>query len=504
MSRRLTKQACAELRADLRDLGYGQAEGETPDLFGRRLYPVPEHLRALDPNVALVVGPRGSGKSELFNAFFGHDEIGGSIVRHAAKVVRFTIRPAAATWKAAYPAGTAFPDSRALAQHVDSDQKAKTLWYAMLVRGLAEEIDDGLKESLSPLTAPMAADLGAVLKAERTLRANPTVALDALDERLQRENRWMFVGYDELDTLRGFDWELMARLVRGLVAFWSDYGRRWQRIRAKIFLRSDLFRRHAGVGAADFAKLAANRSELHWSDADILGMLVKRIANTSQRLADYCRRAKISFDHDDTLGLLPKIDKPDNAYPLLERFAGEYMGVGRKKGYVRNWVLDHIRDGNAQLSPRTLVRLFEQAALKDAPNRTLPPPRLLHPASLRQALDDVSRDHVTQAISSEWPWLEGVRERLRARRLVPWARTEVANLLQCEWDGSWASGANARIRPPAEHPERLVDYLVEMGIFRTRSDDRIDVPDLYLFGFDLRRKGGVSRHGSGRADMIGG
>lgn len=32
-----------------------------------------------------------------------------------------------------------------------------------------------------------------------------------------------------------------------------------------------------------------------------------------------------------------------------------------------------------------------------------------------------------------------------------------------------------------------------MGIFRKRSDDRIDVPDLYLFGLELRRKGGVSR-----------
>lgn len=492
MSGRLTRQACAELRADLHDLGYGQAEGEIRELFGRRLYPVPEHLRALDPNVALVVGPRGSGKSELFNAFFRHDEIGGSMVRHAAKAVGLTIRPASATWRAAYPSDAAFPDNRALAQHVDSDERAKTLWYVMLVRRLAKEIDDGLKESLRPLTAPKAADLGAVLNAERNPPANPTAALDALDERLQRENRWLFVGYDELDTLGGFDWELMARLMQGLVALWSDYGRRWQRIRAKIFLRSDLFRRHAGAGDADFAKLAANRSELHWSDADIFGMLVKRIASASARLAEYCRGANIRFDHDDTLGLLPKIEKPDNAYRLLQRLAGEYMGVGRKKGYVRNWVLDHLRDGNAQLSPRTVVRLFEQAALEDWHNLALRPPRLLHPAALRQALDDVSRDHVTQAISSEWPWLEGVRERLRSQRFVPWARAEVVNLLQCEWDGSWASGENARIRPPAEHPERLVDFLVEMGIFRTRSNDRIDVPDLYLFGFDLRRKGGVS------------
>ncbi len=499
MSRRLTKQHCAALRNELSNLGYGQAEGETADLFARRLYPIPEHLRALDPNVVLVVGPRGSGKSELFNAFFKHAELGDAIMRRAARTGSLRMQPASTTWKPAYPAGTEFPDSRALARHVQSDEKAKTLWYVMLVRCLADEIDGRLKENLRPLMAPMAADLAIVLRAEQELSASPTAALDALEKRLEQEDRWIFVGYDELDTLGGFDWELMARLVRGLVAFWSDYSRRWQRIRAKIFLRSDLFRRHAGMGTADFAKLAANRSELGWSDTAILGMLVKGIANTSEALAEYCRGARLSFEQDETLGLLPKIEKPDTAYPLLERFAGEYMGAGRKKGYVRNWVLDHLRDGNAQISPRTLVRLFEQAAQKEAPNRTLPPPRLLHPTALRQALDDVSQDHVTQAVSSEWPWLEGVRERLRGQRLVPWSRPEIVSLLENEWNGKWASGTNAHIRPPAERPERLVDYLVELGIFRKRSDDRIDVPDLYLFGLDLRRKGGVSRRGLGAA-----
>ena len=35
--------------------------------------------------------------------------------------------------------------------------------------------------------------------------------------------------------------------------------------------------------------------------------------------------------------------------------------------------------------------------------------------------------------------------------------------------------------------------LADLGVFRRRSDDRIDVPDLYLFGLNLRRKGGVRR-----------
>ena len=405
----------------------------------------------------------------------------------------FQVKSSSAEWKRAHPAGTAFPDDRALAEHINSEKTAKTFWYVMLVRTLADELDPASRESLDPLIRPVAADLGAVLKAERELAVNATIALDMLEKRLEESGHWIFVGYDELDTLGGFDWQLMARLVRGLIAFWSDYSRRWRRIRAKVFLRSDLFRRHANMGTADFAKLAATRAELTWSDTAILGMLVKRIANTSESLADYCRGARLSFVPDSTLGLLPKIERPELAYALLERLSGEYMGAERKKGYVRNWVLDHLRDGNGQVSPRTLVRLFEQAALKEVPNRTLRPPRLLHPASLRQALDEVSQDHVTQAISSEWPWLEGVRERISKQGLVPWSRNQIVAMLGADWGRPWGSSHRGNIRPPEERPGRLVDYLVELGVFRNRPSDRVDVPDPYLRGLNLRRKGGVSR-----------
>lgn len=72
-STRLSKRDCVALRAELVDLGYGQAESEMRETFARRLYPVSEHLRALDPGVVLVVGPRGSGQTELIKAFFSED-----------------------------------------------------------------------------------------------------------------------------------------------------------------------------------------------------------------------------------------------------------------------------------------------------------------------------------------------------------------------------------------------------------------------------------------------
>ena len=306
-SRALSKQDYITLRAQLTDLGYGQAEAETDELFALRLYPVTEHLRALDTKVVLVVGPRGSGKSALFRAFFAENRDLADSIRHWMRGSS-TLRAHsdASEWRAAYPAHTDFPDSQALKKWVHSEQDAKKIWHAMLVRLLEKSFTEDKRRELTPLTAPMAVEVGDILHAYDTMETSPTGALDELEGELQRNDRWIFAGYDELDTLGGFDWELMARMVRGLIAFWSDYSRRWERIRAKIFLRSDLFRRHAGMGTADFAKLAANRAELTWSDAALLAMLAKRIANTSEDLATYCQRARLRFDQNATLGLIPK------------------------------------------------------------------------------------------------------------------------------------------------------------------------------------------------------
>ncbi len=370
-------------------------------------------------------------------------------------------------------------------------ERAKELWRLMLVRRLSHLLSETRRHALEPVLAPMAAELGDVFTGASNLQVNPTAALDELEARLETEDRWVFVGYDEPDMLGDFDWKLNRRLVRVLVAFWSDYSRRWRRIRAKVFLRSDLFRRHAGMGSADFAKLAANRVELTWSDADILGMLVKRIANTSDGLADYCRRARIAFEEDARLGLVPRVERPDQANRLIERLAGEFMGANRKKGLVRNWVLDHLRDGAAAVSPRNFVRLFELAAANESANQAPRPPRLLHPTALRQALDDVSLNHVRQEKSSEWPWLDGLEKRLRREPLAPWSREKMLSLLDAGPDEAWGTIGDTPVGPPEEGGVALPEYLVELGILRRRSDDRLDVPDLYLRGLGLRRKGGV-------------
>jgi hypothetical protein len=481
------------LLSDLANMGSsGIAESENPATFRQTFYPVAEHGRALDPDVALVVGSRGAGKSELFRAVV-QEKLLPAIARVSGGQLS-RLMPQQIEWVAGHPLGPKFPDMAGLRRFLKENESnldaPVDLWRAYLLRVLKTNLDlSGF--SSQRLFESQAGDVDTIVRAFGALRNEPVLALDQLDQVLVDSQRWIIVSYDELDVIGGYDWHAMVQSIHGLISFWANYARRWKRIRPKIFLRTDLFRRHAQSFGADLIKLAANRAEITWSDRNLYGMLVKRLANASQSLCDYCRATSIRFEQDPDLGLIPTMKKSTDARPLIEKMAGQYMGANLKKGRTFAWLLTHIRDGNGHAMPRALVRLIEKAASQEIDRSFATYNRLLDPRSLRRALDDVSKEHVYAVESHELPWLPGVKDRLEGSG-VPMPRRDAERLLSHGWDGSW-NKEQPDARPPAYTASELVTQLTEIGVFRVRPDDRIDVPDLFMAGLGLSRKGGVRK-----------
>jgi hypothetical protein len=481
------------LLRDLANIGArGSAENESGDTFRLTFYPVAEHSRAFDPDVALVIGSRGAGKSELFRAAVGEKLLPAIARVTAGQLGR--MKPERIVWLAGHPLGRDFPEMTALRRFLTNNgadlDGPIDLWSAYLIRVLKEHLGEFTFSSRSVFER-QGGDVDTIVRDFRNLGNEPILALDRMDEKLEAQDRWIIISYDELDVIGGYDWHAMVQFIHALVSFWANNARRWRRIRPKIFLRTDLFRRHAQSFGADLIKLAANRAEITWSDRNLYAMLVKRLANTSPALREYCRESRIKFEDDADLGLIPMIKKSTDARPLIERLAGQYMGADLKKGRTFAWLLSHIRDGNGHAMPRALVWLIEQAAIqeRDRPQATYN--RLLDPRSLRRALDDVSKDHVLQVNTHELPWLPGVKQRLDGAG-VPMPRREAEKLLGRQWDDSW-NIKTPDARPPADDASGLVTQLIEIGVFRVRPDSRIDVPDLFMAGLGLSRKGGVRK-----------
>ncbi len=481
------------LLRDLANMGSsGIAERENDATFRKTFYPVAEHSRAFDPDVALVIGSRGAGKSELFRAVV-REQLLPAIARVSGGSLGRLV-PQSIEWVAGHPLDREFPDMNGLRRyfqiHPRDTDASVNLWNAYLLRVLARRLDLASFPD-TRLFNSQGADVDNIVEGFLSLGNAPVLALDRLDQDLERKQHWIIVGYDELDVIGGFDWEAMVQSIHGLISFWANHARRWKRIRPKIFLRTDLFRRHAQSFGADLVKLAANRAEIAWSDRNLYGMLVKRMANATESLQAYCKAARVEFEEDPELGAIPLIKRAADARPLMERLAGQYMGANLKKGRTFTWLLAHVRDGNGHAMPRALVRLIEKAASQEIERQFATHNRLLDPRSLRRALDDVSNEHVLEVNTHELPWLPGVKQRLENSG-VPIPRRDAERLLSADWDGTW-SATQRDAKPPAGNASDLITQLTEIGVFKIRPDGRIDVPDLFMAGLGLSRKGGVRK-----------
>ncbi|MEI7835486.1 MAG: hypothetical protein WCK05_03645 [Planctomycetota bacterium] len=73
---------------------------------------------------------------------------------------------------------------------------------------------------------------------------------------------------------------------------------------------------------------------------------------------------------------------------------------------------------------------------------------------------------------------------IRSSVVVMAARTEVTTRLAKAPDPGDGFGDDG---------ERAFTELERLGVLRVRPDGRVDVPDLYRYGYEIKRKGGVAR-----------
>lgn len=483
-----------ELLEDIsRMMGEGLADHAPDDAsaFFAQFLPIPRHLRALDPQVRLIIGDKGAGKTQLFQAL-KFPEGRKLLAKVASDHGHLTLPLERLNWHIGFESqGTAFPPSGAFDTIKGREVgDLREIWLGLLVRVLEEASEEfasdvkDYKNSVVPALNEW--DLIAVIQRTKEREGQILAAVDQLDKRLAASDRFVAVVYDDLDRVSPGDWETVRSTLQGLVQLWAVYSRRWQRIRCKIFLRRDLYE-HAALRGPDIAKIAWSPADLFWNSGELYQLLFKRLANASKELRAYLEKGRLTLTKESLLGWVPEAVEEDDFAPIVKHLFSEHMGSDPSKGATLRWIPNHLKDGHGRIFPRPLLRLIQDATRIEKRDRQAERPHLIHHTAIRGALDQVSEFRVEELVREEFPWLKRIQSWFKEHPFrVPADRRAVLRSLNIDW-------SNQKDLPPDTEPDRLLDYLVDLGIASVRSNRLVDVGDLYLKGLHLKRRGGVAR-----------
>jgi hypothetical protein len=296
----MTEADRSQLLDDLEGLSHREAENVDQ---AKTFLPLPSHSLALRPEIVVIRGGRGAGKSALFKLL--------ETLKHSSKLRDFfdDKRIPEAQWLDAFSQiGMSHPEVSTLdSLATDStDNKLRAYWMVHLLQRLKSEIPDlptFSRDIEKLLTAKSDQVTQWAEEGERKL-TQVAASLDNIERFLQEGNQHVFASYDHLDRIGAFDPVIRRRFVATLLALWLSLSNRYKYLRAKIFLREDLF--EAGeIAFPDASKLRPRSIAIEW-DVESLYRVVVRHLGTSPKMRLWLSKA----------GLLPAA-RPMNPFSSL-------------------------------------------------------------------------------------------------------------------------------------------------------------------------------------------
>lgn len=482
----------------------GAGEDEPRETILQNFLPLRSYNKLADPKVFLITGGRGSGKTELFRILTSCNGLDYVISeKDRARYTGLKKGEFLIGYIATGAEAKAFPTPGVcdgFLKH-ENPQNLGSFWgglaCAAILRRFAldEEIrhlaDRYFGGQLGEDLLNSSSEVSKWWKILDVQREQWESFLDKADDYLRKKDIQIFLVYDELDRICSNYADLFL-YIRGLLDFWYQHNSRLTNIKAKIFLRSDLYNSKA-LQFVDASKMRAYQLTLSWDTVSLYRLLVKRMANAGvSELTAYLLDVSglLIQAKDSELGYMPSA--LEEAYQgLIDKMIGKYMGKTPKRGISYVWVPNHIQDANGQMAPRAFLKCFSFAAQEMLEHRedvaALEGDRILAPTRLQGALAEVSADRVRELVNEEYQWLQGLINRLKGNTMLM-EQEEFLGYLSPEL---WQKEEQDRL--PGRTGEEILTVLLDLGIVMQAADGRINVPELYLYGFGLKRKGGIKR-----------
>ena len=486
------------MRNALAELPDGTSHSETPSL-GDVYFPQ-SHLKALHPDVLVVTGMRGAGKTFWWSAL--QNEAVRRLIGERYARAKLSGNTVLRTGFGVRPAADEYPGKDVLDRLLQDGMDPRSIWRTVQAWQVARQ-DHPLRcnDDWSSRTA--------------YVREHPEIIdrlFESEDARLNEEGRHIVVLYDALDRSAD-EWRSMYRIIRGLLRTALDM-RSFRRIRMKIFLRTDQLDKAEVGDFPDASKVLSSAVELDWPRHELYGLLWHRLGNA----------ASVSEEVREMLSSVVEPSGPHHTFyeppwgwravdghdfwqvlrslvsdELIQRktfhaITGEWMGKDRRRGFPYTWIPNHLGDTEEKVSPRSFIAALKSAAentMEQHPNHGY----ALHYDSIKRGVQRASEIRVAE-LKEDYPWVDRLLKSLHGM-VTPcdfadiaerWAERDALDLLRDEVEFMDVKLPPSRIE---EGPDGVRQDLESLHVFLRMHDGRVNIPDVFRIGYGLGRRGGV-------------
>jgi hypothetical protein len=461
-------------------------ESQTQDISPSFMYLPQSHAQALDPDVSIVSGIRGAGKTFWWRAL--SEEAFRNVLSDTFGLKQYATMDVRQGF-GALPRDV-YPNKDTINLLVAQGGKPEHVWRAIILSVLKND------------TPKTAADWKSRADA---VSVDPQLfdrRMRDFDARFGAEGRKVLIVFDALDRLAD-TWTDIRPIASALFRVSLDI-RSYVNIRPKLFVRPDMLEDPGIVSFPDASKLLARKLDLLWRKTDLYALVFQRLGNVpafGDEIRSFCAS---EFDmvwkqnSQTSAWMVPdKLRYEEGAQSrLFAEIAGPKMArgeSGNKRGVPYSWLVNHLIDGREQVSPRSVFSALKTAA-DQRPMDDWDYP--VDPKALSIGVSGASENRRNEIIE-DYPWVNDSLKPLG----------EVGLTVPCEYGdliGIWQpkhlieslgqqSGNDMKLPPRRldKGEDGLIDDLVELGVFSKLDDGRIQMPDIFRIGFGIKRKGGV-------------
>lgn len=452
------------------------------------------HRHALQPDITVVQGGRGAGKTFWYKTLLSTE------LRMVAAEEFDLPRLADARTESGFSEEgntKAYPSIEGIERLLEDGVRPYDLWYAVF---------------LGRLQVPEFETVTAWADRIAWVRNNPDRAAEIVenaDRKAQEDRTTILILFDALDHLHR-DRVQADRLIQGLLEVALRMRLRARNIRCKIFIRPDMFTDDV-MRFPDASKLG-RAANLTWEPTGLYGLFFHLLGNAPRSAGSAAKFRQFSASNNQDLDgdwassanggrfVVPGALAGDSDVQegVFHAIAGKHMGANYRKGNTYTWLPNHLMDGMDLVSPRSFL-----AALQTAVEVTMSSYRSyefpLHHEGLRRGVVTASQTRVRE-ISEDITWvstavapLEGMQVPVAEDEVIQkWIEANVMGRLVAVMAAADDDHVRTGPRRP-DDPAGLIAELTDLGILRRRRDGRLDMPDVYRVAFRLGRKGGVPR-----------